>query len=387
MKLLPKVLGFLTVLLWPQLSLATSSAELYTSKAYGYGRFEARLRFTAGNGVVSSFFLWKDGSEQTGAYWNELDFEKVGANCHLESNAIYGSPSTNHNRTESLQADLCGAYHTYAYEWTPDTIVWLVDGAEVRRETGAIPTAFAQNAATAGMQMHFNVWPGDSSFGGVLDPSILPVHEYIDWVQFSAFENGAFSPTPTFREDFGEAALADGWLTGSWSSPKNKSTHAPENVNLLNGYAVLSITADNALGPTGAMPGGPGASGSGGAAAAAGASSGGAPGTSGAPGGGGASPAAGAPGSGGTSALGGGPASSSGGTSSGAAAGAVAGGGTVSAAGSMSTPTPTPTPTPTENGASCRVGPPSPREGTVFWAVGLSALAFCYRRARRASTT
>jgi endo-1,3-1,4-beta-glycanase ExoK len=58
---------------------AVASAELLHSQAQVYGRFEARVRFASGDGVVSWFFLWKTGSEVSGAYWNELDFEKVGA--------------------------------------------------------------------------------------------------------------------------------------------------------------------------------------------------------------------------------------------------------------------------------------------------------------------
>lgn len=162
MKNFIKTLSFGLVVLCPQVCLATASAELYTSTSYGYGRFETRARFAAGDGVVSSFFLWKPGSDKAGAFWNELDFEKLGADCHLETNAIYGNPSTNHNQTATTKADICGAYHTYAYEWTPDAIVWFVDGAEIRRETGAIAQAFAQYSST-GMQMHFNVWPGDAS--------------------------------------------------------------------------------------------------------------------------------------------------------------------------------------------------------------------------------
>ncbi|MEO6602440.1 MAG: family 16 glycosylhydrolase, partial [Polyangiaceae bacterium] len=235
-----------------QLALAVSSAEVYTGEAYGYGRFEARLRYAAGDGVISSFFLWKDGSEVTGTFWNELDFEKVGADCHVETNAIYGKPFTNHSKSHTITADPCSTYHTYAYEWTPDSIVWLVDGVELRRETGATALAFAENAAASGMQIHFNVWPGDATFGGKFSPSILPIHEYVDWVQFSKYAAGTF--TVDWRDDFEGNALNARWLTGSWASPKNLSTHAPGNVNLLDGYLVVSLTQDSALGPAGASP-------------------------------------------------------------------------------------------------------------------------------------
>jgi endo-1,3-1,4-beta-glycanase ExoK len=281
-----KTLGFLAITLCPQLASAVSSAELYTSESYGYGRVEARVQYAPGDGVVSSAFMWKEGSEQTGVFWNELDFEKLGADCRLETNPIYGLPPGNHSQKHALALDMCGSFHTYTYEWTPEAIVWFVDGMEIRREVGAVPQAFAENAS-GGMQIHFNLWPGDASFGGNFDPAILPVHEYVDWVQFSKYEGGEFKLA--WREDFDGTSVPAGWLTGNWPSPKNKSTHAPENVNFIDGYAVLSLTADDALGPAGAMPGGggsvpggsAGAMGTAGATGAAGSSGnvGGSPGT------------------------------------------------------------------------------------------------------------
>ncbi len=224
---------------------AVSSAELYSGTSYRYGRFEARVRFAAGDGVVSSFFLWKDGSEVSGTFWNELDFEKVGADCHLETNAFFGSPAQPHPQKQAVSADLCADFHTYAYEWTPEYIAWFVDDMEVRRETGATATAFADNA-TAGMQIRFNIWPGDASFGGNFSPAILPVQQYIDWVQYSSYADGKF--TLEWRDDFDASSLSSQWLTGNWGSPKNLSTHAPANVALQEGSAVLSLTTDGASG-------------------------------------------------------------------------------------------------------------------------------------------
>lgn len=244
-----------TILASTESALATSSAELYTSESYYYGRFEARVRYAPGEGVVGSFFLWKDGSEVSGTFWNELDFEKLNADCHLATNAFFGNPGTVHTQKATLTQDLCGEFHTYKYEWTPDSIAWFVDDVEVRRETGATAVAYADNA-TAGMQIRFNVWPGDASFGGVFDPSIVPVYQYIDWVQYSAYVDGTFELE--WREDFDADTLPPGWLTGSWGSPKNLSTHASQNVGIVNGYAVLALTADDATGTAGADPEGAG---------------------------------------------------------------------------------------------------------------------------------
>jgi endo-1,3-1,4-beta-glycanase ExoK len=233
---------------------AVSSAEFYTAESYQYGRFEARIQFAAGDGVISSFFLWKDGSEVSGTFWNELDFEKLGADCYLETNAYYGKPAAVHSEKSTTTADLCGKFHTYTYEWTPEYIAWLIDGVEIRRVTGAAATAYAENA-TAGMQLRFNIWPGNASFGGNFSPDILPVHQYINWVQYSSYADGAF--TLKWREDFNATTAPSGWRKGNWESPKNLSTHNAANVTFMNGYAVLSLTADDALGSAGAAPNDP----------------------------------------------------------------------------------------------------------------------------------
>src|SRR5215467_10639248 len=68
---------------------AVQSAELYRTQAIFYGRFEARVQFAPGDGAVSSFFLWKDGSSSTTS-WNELDYEKINAACRLQTNIWTG---------------------------------------------------------------------------------------------------------------------------------------------------------------------------------------------------------------------------------------------------------------------------------------------------------
>jgi endo-1,3-1,4-beta-glycanase ExoK len=348
-----KLLGFMTVTACPQLALAVSSAELYTVQSYGYGRFEARVRYAPGDGVVSSFFLWKDGSEQAGTFWNELDFEKLGADCRMETNPIYGKPAANHSQKHALALDMCGAFQTYAYEWTPEAIVWFINGQEIRREVGAAAQAFVDNAP-GGMQIHFNLWPGDATFGGNFDPAILPVHEYIDWVQYSKWEAGAF--TLAWREDFDGATVPDGWGTGTWESPKKKSTHAEENVNFIDGYAVLSLTADDKLGPAGAKPGD---------AASGSAGSGGAP--SGSAGTGGVLGVAGSPSAGGTTSAGGAP------TSAGGTAPAPGGG--------VPAPVTVNNSAPTDGGCAVRPGLVS----SAYWLLGALAFVLGARRIRRGS--
>src|SRR5204862_4338042 len=96
----------------PRAAAAVQSAELYRTQAYFYGRFEARVRHAPGEGVVSSFFLWKDGSSST-TTWNELDYEKINANCRLQTN-IWTGKGTQSAEIDTPSFDICGDYHTYA---------------------------------------------------------------------------------------------------------------------------------------------------------------------------------------------------------------------------------------------------------------------------------
>ena len=173
----------------PRAAAATQSAELYRTQAYFYGRYEARVRFAPGEGVVSSFFLWKDGSSST-TTWNELDFEKINSTCRLQTN-IWTAKGTQSATINTPTFNICNDYHTYAFEWTPDYIAWLIDGTQIRKVTGASVTEYTQNASQ-GMAIHFNIWAGDIDLRRNPQPSTLPVHQYISWVQYSSYANGAF---------------------------------------------------------------------------------------------------------------------------------------------------------------------------------------------------
>jgi endo-1,3-1,4-beta-glycanase ExoK len=334
--------------LFPAVASATQSAELYRTQAYFYGRFEARIRHAPGEGVVSSFFLWKDGSSSTTS-WNELDFEKINSTCHMQTN-IWTGKGTQSAMLNTPTFDICADYHTYAFEWTPDYIAWVIDGVQVRKVTGASVTEYTQNASQ-GMTIHFNIWQGDSSFGGNLSTSTLPVHEYISWVQYSSYSGGTFQQQ--WREEFTGSSVPSGWMTGTWASALNHSTHNPANVTFANGIAVLSMTADNATGFSGTPPadgssGAAGTTGTGGSGAGTGGTSGagtGGAGRGGAGGGGrGGTGGTSSPGTGGMSSTGRGGTTGAGGTPAGAggngaggvpagAGGSGAGGSSVGAAG------------------------------------------------------
>src|SRR5947208_14819025 len=102
------------------------------------------------------------------------------------------------------------------------------------------------------MAMHFNIWAGNSNFGGTLDTSTLPVYQYISWAQYSSYTNGAFQVQ--WREEFTGSSVPTGWATGNWASPNKLSMHNPSNVTFHDGIGVLSLTSDTATGYSGTPP-------------------------------------------------------------------------------------------------------------------------------------
>ncbi|HEX3020717.1 MAG TPA: family 16 glycosylhydrolase, partial [Chitinispirillaceae bacterium] len=66
-----------------------ASAELYSKDSVCYGRFEIRMRMVSADGVITSFFLWKDKSEDPAVFWHEIDIEVLGNNPSGFQSAIH----------------------------------------------------------------------------------------------------------------------------------------------------------------------------------------------------------------------------------------------------------------------------------------------------------
>jgi beta-glucanase (GH16 family) len=161
-----------------------SAAEVYTLQDFTFGRFEGRIKFCAGSGLVSSLFTYKQNVEES---WQEIDIEHLGnLPKSIQYNLIYGSLNDRKYQPKvvTFQWSPTLEFHDYAIEWKPDGITFYVDGQETHHDVQAT----LQDAA----KLHMNVWPTDNavtSFAGPLDASAIPCEAQYDWVQ-------AYSYTP-----------------------------------------------------------------------------------------------------------------------------------------------------------------------------------------------
>ncbi|MFD3264025.1 family 16 glycosylhydrolase [Phenylobacterium ferrooxidans] len=176
-----------------------SSGALASTDSFTYGRFEAEIRPARGSGLVTGFFLHRDLPRQ------EIDVELLGsrpnrmlANVYFnpgdEGTAIaYGYRGTPHEI--DLGFDATADFHTYAVEWTPGSIHWLVDGRIVHVRSRWDPTPIPHLP----MRLHANLWsPRSVELAGQLDDDTLPAH--------SAFRRIAVQTLDRVSEICGDSA-------------------------------------------------------------------------------------------------------------------------------------------------------------------------------------
>ncbi|WP_049631296.1 family 16 glycosylhydrolase [Cellvibrio sp. pealriver] len=233
---------------------AYKGAEIYSSESYLYGRYEIRMRVANASGVLSTFFTYKNGSEVGNTFWEEIDIEVFGKNNATEwqSNIILGSsrPTLHTEQVHNANTSLANAYHTYVLEWTPDYVAWYLDGVEVRRITGTSTVTSLTNPQS----LRFNLWASDSvPWVGAWDDSVLPVYQFVNYIDYKAYNNTTKTFEGGWRDDFTTLDTTR-WGKANWTFDGNRVDFAPENVVIKDGILVLALTKENATGYTGTPP-------------------------------------------------------------------------------------------------------------------------------------
>ena len=127
-----------------------SGAEYRTSDFYSYGYYETSMQAIKNDGVVSSFFTYTGPSDNNP--WDEIDIEVLGKDTTKVQFNYYTNGVGDHEFMYDLGFDASEGFHTYGFNWQPDSITWYIDGKEVYKATTDIPS-------TAGKIM-MNAWNG-----------------------------------------------------------------------------------------------------------------------------------------------------------------------------------------------------------------------------------
>ncbi len=161
-------------------SIPYAGAEYRTRKFYGYGRYEVSMKPIKNDGVVSSFFTYTGPTDKNP--WDEIDIEFLGKDTTIVQFNYFTKGRGNHEYIHELGFDASEDFHTYAFEWYEDKIVWFVDGEEVYTATNNIPT-------TRGKIM-MNAWCGKGvdAWLKAFDPSNMPLTAEYEWFSYTPFE-------------------------------------------------------------------------------------------------------------------------------------------------------------------------------------------------------
>ena len=167
------------------------TADKFTQR---YGRFEASIKVPKGQGIWPAF--WMLG----GSNWPTTGEIDIMENVGNQPNTVYGtvhgpgySGAEGIGGNRNIGAPLSNAFHNFAVEWSPNLIVWFVDGSEYFRVTPAslggdqwvFDHAFFMilNVAVGGY------WPGYPDASTVFPQTML-----VDYVRVSAWTDGTTPP-------------------------------------------------------------------------------------------------------------------------------------------------------------------------------------------------
>lgn len=156
-----------------------AGGEFRSRSFYGYGRYEVSMKAIKNDGVVSSFFTYTGPSDNNP--WDEIDVEILGKDTTKVQFNYFTNGRGNHEYMHNLGFDAAEDFHTYAFEWHKDKIIWFVDGVEVHSANVNIPV-------TKGKIM-MNVWCGKGVNGWLkaFDDSNLPLTAEYQWICFTPF--------------------------------------------------------------------------------------------------------------------------------------------------------------------------------------------------------
>ncbi|MBJ12994.1 MAG: hypothetical protein CMG62_07970 [Candidatus Marinimicrobia bacterium] len=229
--------------------------ELRTDDTYRYGRFEVRMKSAYGNGVVSSFFTYRDFWEEghtSNSYWNEIDFEWLGNyDDKVQTNLIIQN-AWDLPELVDLGVSPHESFHTYAIEWTPSDVKFFIEDQLIR-----IVNNFYADSLYHYQKLMMNIWqPIYDDWVGDFNPSILPVYAFYDWVKYYAYvPNSGNAGTDNnfilFWEDEFDFYDTSRWSKANHTWDGNNSDLIYSNVVFESGYLILCLTTPQDTGYNG----------------------------------------------------------------------------------------------------------------------------------------
>jgi beta-glucanase (GH16 family) len=190
-----------------------------------YGYFETRMKMPRSSGLWPAFWLLPALSPEGNVIWPpEIDVVEYFSREPLVSiHTVHFKTPTKFNEEDGRRyqhpAELSDDFHTFAVNWTPDVIIWYVDGMETHRST----------ISGVALPMYMLLSTGSGGPAGSPDADLSQATTEVDYVRvFDNSESFALSgPQQPFPTPLPVASSTPGPAPTSGPSPTPRPTWTP----------------------------------------------------------------------------------------------------------------------------------------------------------------
>jgi beta-glucanase (GH16 family) len=158
-----------------------SSAEIDTTGIFSqtYGLFEASIKIPNGTGLWPAFWLLgNDNFQNPQAPAEEIDILEVNGSSPYVVGGYAHAPNKTVPVKTVLNQPTGSQFHTYAIEWTPTVIIWLLDGQQY-----AYMNAYPGWTFNRPMSIILDLAIGGTWPGSPTPTTPFPAYMSVDWVR------------------------------------------------------------------------------------------------------------------------------------------------------------------------------------------------------------
>lgn len=145
-----------------------ASGEVFSLARVSYGRVEAHMRASGVPGTVTALFTFY-AMPPLFDIQDEIDVEILGSHPDRMEVTYWTGGVRQSTAVVPLGFDASAGYHTYAFDWLPGEIRWLVDGRVMHVEDGSNGPVPARP-----MQIMMNLWPCAPACAGWCGTFVYP---------------------------------------------------------------------------------------------------------------------------------------------------------------------------------------------------------------------
>jgi len=202
----------------------TVGTVLASSRYVWYGKISATMKTSRGQGVVTAFITMSDVKD-------EIDYEWVGVDLKTSQTNYYwnGIPDYTHSGNISMSGNTYSEWHTYTIDWSPDSIIWSVDGqvgrTKKRSETYNATTGNYEFPQTPSRVL-LSLWPGGlaSNGQGTIDWSGGPIDWNSDEIKQHEYYYAMVKDVTIECYDPPSGASGDGKVSYKWKDGNRVNT-------------------------------------------------------------------------------------------------------------------------------------------------------------------